>query len=101
MPVGVTVCPENHVAFPVEITPEEEGKPISLKLKLDLLVCKDLCMPGEQKLSIALPVSETAQAANQDQFSKLGFNGPVSSITGGAASLGANAANALAATPFV
>jgi len=76
------------ITAPANLKP---GAKLTFTAHVTWLVCKDLCMPGEQKLSITLPVGETAQAANSDQFSKLGFNGAVSSIKGGAASLGATA----------
>jgi suppressor for copper-sensitivity B len=56
---------ENEVVFPVEITPQEEGKPVSLQLKLDLLVCKDLCVPESHTLSLRIPAGEAQVSGDQ------------------------------------
>jgi suppressor for copper-sensitivity B len=56
---------EDKVVFPVEITPEEEGKPIALKLKLDLLVCKNLCVPSTQMLTLTIPAGEAEVSGDQ------------------------------------
>ena len=39
--------------------------PIGLKLKLDLLVCKDLCVPESHELSLSLPAGEADVSSDQ------------------------------------
>lgn len=35
----------NHVVLPLIITPEDSAKPVALDLKLDIVVCHDICIP--------------------------------------------------------
>ena len=41
--------------FPVKLTPERDGEPIEVKLAFSYGLCKDLCIPNEVNLSLALP----------------------------------------------
>ncbi len=59
---------ENMVVFPIEITPDEAGKPINLKLKLDLLVCKDLCVPEIQLMTLNIPAGEAQVSDDQPEL---------------------------------
>jgi DsbC/DsbD-like thiol-disulfide interchange protein len=52
---GVMVGYGGDVLFPVKLTPEREGAPIELKLAFSYGLCKDLCIPNEVNLSLALP----------------------------------------------
>jgi suppressor for copper-sensitivity B len=56
----------DSVTFPVEITPEHIGQAISLRLKLDLLVCNQLCVPETHRLSLDIPAGKAvvSPAAN-------------------------------------
>jgi DsbC/DsbD-like thiol-disulfide interchange protein len=40
--------------FPVKLTPEREGEPIELKLAFAYGLCKDLCIPNDVSLALAL-----------------------------------------------
>jgi DsbC/DsbD-like thiol-disulfide interchange protein len=51
---GTAIGYDGEVLFPVRITPEREGEPITLKLALDYGLCKDLCIPNSVTLSLAL-----------------------------------------------
>lgn len=46
---------KREVVLPVEITPKEAGKPVELKLAAEYGVCKDICIPAEATLTLALP----------------------------------------------
>jgi len=59
---------QNMVVFPVQITPEVVGKPVSLQLKLDLLVCKDLCVPESYTLSLKIPAGDAELTADQPEL---------------------------------
>lgn len=59
---------ENKVIFPVQVTPKVVGKPISLKLKLDLLICKDLCVPESHELSLKIPAGDAEVSSDQKQL---------------------------------
>ncbi len=59
---------KNTVIFPVTLTPETPGAPLNLALQLDLLVCKDICVPETHKLSFTLPAGESATSARAEEF---------------------------------
>lgn len=41
----------DQLVLPIEITPEQQGKPIRLKGKMELGVCKEVCVPADLKFS--------------------------------------------------
>jgi DsbC/DsbD-like thiol-disulfide interchange protein len=51
---GSAIGYEGEVVFPVKLTPERDGEPIELNLAFDYGLCKDLCIPNEVTLSLAL-----------------------------------------------
>ena len=42
------------VLWPLEIVPENPGKPVTLRLKLDYAVCEKLCVPAEGKAELTV-----------------------------------------------
>ena len=52
---GTAVGYGEDVLFPVKLTPERDGEPIEVKLAFSYGLCKDLCIPNEVNLSLALP----------------------------------------------
>ena len=51
---GTAIGYADEVVFPVKLTPEREGEPITLKLAFDYGLCKDLCIPNSVNLSLEL-----------------------------------------------
>ncbi|MGH6802415.1 MAG: protein-disulfide reductase DsbD domain-containing protein [Methyloceanibacter sp.] len=51
---GTAIGYDDEVVFPVRLTPEREGEPIVLKLAFDYGLCKDLCIPNDVTLGLAL-----------------------------------------------
>ncbi len=51
------------VIFPVQITPKQPGKPVTLRLKFDYAVCEKLCIPAEGKAELTF--TPTDGAANE------------------------------------
>ena len=49
---------ENNVIFPLEITIEDELKKIFLNLKVNFLICKDVCIPGDASVFLEIPAGE-------------------------------------------
>ena len=41
--------------FPLTVTPEEPGKKITLNLKIDSVVCKDICIPQSHNATLPIP----------------------------------------------
>jgi DsbC/DsbD-like thiol-disulfide interchange protein len=54
---GMAIGYDDEVVFPVRITPEREGEPIVLKLAVSYGLCKDLCIPNDVTLGLALPAN--------------------------------------------
>jgi DsbC/DsbD-like thiol-disulfide interchange protein len=52
---GTAIGYSDEVVFPVKITPEHDGEPVELKLDFEYGLCKDLCIPNEAALDLALP----------------------------------------------
>jgi thiol:disulfide interchange protein DsbD len=62
---------EDEVLLTAKITPPSSLKPgTSVKIAADVtwLVCEKVCIPGDAKLSIELPVAESASPANRALF---------------------------------
>ena len=47
---------ENKVVFPLLVTVDKSGRPVKLNLKIDYLLCKDICMPKTLSLAKVLPL---------------------------------------------
>lgn len=61
---------EDKVVFPVQVVPKAAGEPILLKLKLDLLVCKDLCIPESHLLGLKIPAGDAELTADQPEIAE-------------------------------
>ena len=42
------------LVLPLQITPQDRGKPVTLRLKLDYAVCEKLCVPAEAKVELVV-----------------------------------------------
>jgi DsbC/DsbD-like thiol-disulfide interchange protein len=51
------------VIFPVQVTPKQPGKPVTLKLKIDYAVCEKLCIPAEGQAELMLNDGVSTQDA--------------------------------------
>jgi DsbC/DsbD-like thiol-disulfide interchange protein len=54
---GSAIGYDGEVLFPVKLTPERDGEPIELKLAFAYGLCKDLCIPNDVSLSLAVPAN--------------------------------------------
>lgn len=52
---GDSVGYKKSVVFPVEVTPKDRAKPVTLKVAMEFGVCREICVPAEAKLSLSLP----------------------------------------------
>jgi DsbC/DsbD-like thiol-disulfide interchange protein len=52
---GTAIGYDDEVVFPVRITPERAGEPVTLSLTFDYGLCKDLCIPNTVELEAVLP----------------------------------------------
>lgn len=58
----------DRVIFPLDVTLVEAGKPLSLALKLDILVCSDICVPETKNLSFTLPAGEATPSRDSGAY---------------------------------
>ncbi|MCK9918845.1 hypothetical protein MXD81_57940 [Microbacteriaceae bacterium K1510] len=58
---GQSIGYVDNVIFPVQVTPKEPGKPVTLRVKLDYAVCEKLCVPAEGKAEMLVPLGDSAQ----------------------------------------
>jgi DsbC/DsbD-like thiol-disulfide interchange protein len=59
-PAADTVGYKHAVLFPVEVVPKDASQPVHLALALEFGVCREICIPAEAKLSLALTPREMA-----------------------------------------
>jgi DsbC/DsbD-like thiol-disulfide interchange protein len=59
---GQSIGYKDSVIFPLQITPEDPAKPVTLRVALDYAVCEKLCVParGEAELRLSGEVSSLA-----------------------------------------
>ncbi|MGM0562009.1 MAG: protein-disulfide reductase DsbD family protein [Pseudomonadota bacterium] len=53
---------EEEVVFPLTLVPETPGQPMKLRATADYLVCEEVCIPFEERLSLDLPSGEAGSA---------------------------------------
>lgn len=59
-PAAETIGYKGHVLFPVEVSAKEAGKPVSLKLELEIGICKEICVPAQASLAVDVPTAGKA-----------------------------------------
>jgi DsbC/DsbD-like thiol-disulfide interchange protein len=52
---------KDHVTFPVQVTPQQAGVPVKLRLKLDYAICEKLCVPAQASAELALGAGASSQ----------------------------------------
>ena len=60
---GVAYGYKDRVLLPVRVSPNDSAKPLRLALKLDYGVCKDICIPAQASLALALRPGEAGPPA--------------------------------------
>jgi len=61
---------ENEVILPVLATVEAAGQPLDLKLRLDYLICKDVCIPRRAELALLLPKGPASPTAFAQEIAR-------------------------------
>jgi DsbC/DsbD-like thiol-disulfide interchange protein len=51
---GQSLGYKERVVFPVVVSPQQPGKPVRLRLKIDYAVCEKLCVPAEGRAELIL-----------------------------------------------
>jgi DsbC/DsbD-like thiol-disulfide interchange protein len=57
---GSSIGYKGDLILPLHVVPQDAGKPVMLKLKLDYAVCEKLCVPAEARLELDLGGAESA-----------------------------------------
>jgi DsbC/DsbD-like thiol-disulfide interchange protein len=58
-----------NVIWPLAVLPQERGKPVKLRLKLDYAVCEKLCVPAEAKAELVLSDSAVSGKGSSQRLS--------------------------------
>lgn len=58
---GQSLGYEGGVIFPVQVTPRQADKQVTLRLKVDYAVCEKLCVPVEGRAELALGIGASTQ----------------------------------------
>jgi len=53
-----------EVIFPLRVTPQRPGEPVTLDATLTYMVCEEICIPLEAQLSLHLPAGEALPSPN-------------------------------------
>lgn len=68
---------EGRVVFPLTVTPETPGAPITLRGGIDYLACSDICIPGRATLSLHLPAGVSGSGAQAHLIDRYAASVPV------------------------
>ncbi len=58
---GEVIGYKHAVLFPVEVTPQDRAKPVTLKLSIELGICREICVPVTAKFDLSLPPAANAR----------------------------------------
>ena len=61
---------KHDVVFPVDVALAKPGEPLDLKLKLDILVCANLCIPKTFSLALSIPAGPATPDADAQLIAK-------------------------------
>jgi DsbC/DsbD-like thiol-disulfide interchange protein len=66
-----TIGYDRDVILPLRVTPQDQGKPVTLQIKLDYAICEKLCVPAQAKAELALPGGQPAAGGQSAQDVRL------------------------------
>lgn len=58
-----TIGYDRDLILPLQVTPQDEGKPVRLRVKVGYAICEKLCVPADSKAELALTGGPGAQDA--------------------------------------
>jgi suppressor for copper-sensitivity B len=61
---------KHEAVFPLDLTLTEAGAAVSLQLKLDLLVCDDICVPETHNITFDLPAGAAAPSPQAEDYAR-------------------------------
>ena len=60
---GTSIGYSTGVIFPLRVVPQEAGKPVALRLRLQYAICEKLCVPAEGRSELTLARGRASQDA--------------------------------------
>jgi len=60
---GTSIGYSGGVTFPLRIVPQDAGKPVTLRLRLQYAICEKLCVPAEARSELTLASGRASQDA--------------------------------------
>lgn len=60
---GNSIGYNGELILPVHVVPQDAGKPVTLRLKLDYAVCEKLCVPAEARMELGLTGADSGKEA--------------------------------------
>jgi DsbC/DsbD-like thiol-disulfide interchange protein len=60
---GTSIGYSAGVIFPLRVVPQQAGKPVTLRLRLQYAICEKLCVPAEARGELTLPSRRASQDA--------------------------------------
>src|SRR5215813_14250428 len=70
-PAADTVGYKHEVLFPVEVVPKDASQPVRLALAVEFGVCREICIPAEARLSLALTPAQMASTPSPAMLAAL------------------------------
>jgi len=70
-PAADTVGYKHAVLFPVEVVPKDASQPVRLALAVEFGVCREICIPAEARLSLALTPAQMASTPSPAMLAAL------------------------------
>ena len=61
---GETIGYKKRVVFPIELTPKDPTRPITLHLDLEYGACREVCIPVQATLTLKIPVEVSTKAGD-------------------------------------
>lgn len=74
---------KHEVVFPIDVAVDAPGKPLDLRLKLDLLVCAELCVPKQVSLALSVPAGPAVADPEGQRIAKARAAVPTGAATSG------------------
>lgn len=61
---GETIGYKKRVVFPIELTPKDPTRPITLRLELEYGACREVCIPVQAELLLKIPIEASPKVGD-------------------------------------
>lgn len=59
---------QDRMSLPLHITPQKYGQDIALRLKLNVLICKEICVPQQVQISLGVKMDDAKREEKSDPY---------------------------------